>query len=165
MKIWLFSENICDSYNYLQRLIRRSPSLPFHQCQRQTKSCWEQSSPAQQTFVNVKISAMIYWFTLWSRPDSMWSHAANRYMTHITSGCSRLARLPPSSSPSSALWKASLNKPSISGWAATHRANIRPDSCSPSAKTSRARLGAAGLRLALLPGEKLQRRRGWGGHG
>lgn len=162
--MWPFSGNFCDSYKYFQRLIRRSPSLPFHQCQSQTKSCWEQSSPAQQTFVNVKISAVIYWFTLWSKPDSMWSHAANRYMTHITSGCSRLARLPPSIL-SSALRKASLNKPSVSGWAATHRANIRPDSCSASAKTSRARLGAAGLLLAVLPGETLQRRRGWQGHG
>lgn len=33
------------------------------------------------------------WFPQWSEPDSMWSHAANRYMTHIASGS---ASFPPS---------------------------------------------------------------------
>lgn len=130
--------------------------LTLHQCQSQTKVAQNRVHLQTRTFINVK--TVIYWFRQWSEPDSMWSHAANRYMTHIASGS---ASLPLFSTFSPALWKASPDKPSASsslaayfrrGRAATHGANIRPDSCSASAKTSRTHLGAAGLSPSLTWG-------------
>lgn len=99
-------------------------------------------------------------------------------ISHAASGCFRLPDynpLHPLLLFSAGQDRTSLDKSSVSGSlltvslfqtglsrnrVATHRANIQPDSCCPAAKTNRARLGAAGLSLTHLRGNKEEERVG-----